>query len=321
MRIFASERMSSMLRKIGLKGGEAIHSPMISASLEKAQNKVEGHNYEIRKTLLRFDDVMNDQRKVIYEQRHDIITSEDLSDVLYAMSEDLLRDMIDIHIPKGSLREDWNFEGLKQELMKVFAVQINDKEISSLEKSEQEFFAFLWQYVQDIYKQKYDMYGKQVFNNALRYVLINTLDQMWKDHLLSLDHLRQGINLRAYGQKNPLNEYKIEAFKLFEKMLDSMRFGFVQRVAHMQIDMGHLNQEKLLLKNQALQKMDTSREDPAFKKYNSGHAVSVGIKPINRYVDPENRDPNNPETWGKVTRNEACPCGSGRKYKYCHGSL
>jgi preprotein translocase subunit SecA len=319
MRIFASDRISGVLRSLGLKDGEAIHHPMISRSLEKAQQKVEGHNYEIRKNLLKFDDVMNDQRKIIYEQRNEVIMSEDVSGFMDSMSEQLCLQLVQRFITPGTLREDWQLSELSSEIHRNLSIEWSPDEILAINGEEQEIASALYQKVTDLYNQKISEYGQEIMQSAEKYILVTTLDQVWKEHLHSLDYLRQGISLRAYGQKDPLNEYKREAFGLFQQMLDQLRELFVQRICFLHIDPEHINRQSMLLANKKLQKMQEGRQDPAFSKYNSGVEMVTKAKPFKAVVDPENRDPNDPETWGKVSRNELCPCGSGKKYKYCHG--
>jgi len=320
MRIFASERISGVLRTLGLKDGEAIHHPMISRSLEKAQQKVEGHNYEIRKNLLRFDDVMNDQRKIIYEQRTEIIKSKDSYDFLSSATEELAKKIVLTFMPTGSYREDWDIENLSVELHRVFAIKFDPSLINKNDITEEEVVKIVVQTASSIYKSKEEAYSTDLMHNAVKYILLTTLDQVWKDHLHSLDHLRQGISLRAYAQKDPLSEYKREAFNLFEQMLNSLKELFIQTVYHFHIDLKHVQKEDVSLEHKKLQKnMRESREDPAFSKYNAGSNLETELKPIISRIDPKDRDPNDPATWGRVSRNELCPCGSGKKYKYCHG--
>ncbi|MCC2646167.1 MAG: secA [Rickettsiaceae bacterium] len=321
MRIFASERISGILRNLGLKDGEAIHHPMISRALEKAQQRVEAHNYEIRKNLLKFDDVMSDQRRIVYDQRNNFISNEHIIDLLYNMSEQVVSELVTKFIPKGSYREEWDLEGLSKEVYRLFGLIIDPRELASQEIDEEGITSTIKQIVSGLFKHKEEQFGSDVMKEGTRYVLIGTLDQVWKDHLLSLDHLRQGINLRAYGQKDPLNEYKREAFTLFEYMLDGLSYNFIQRMAHLHIDTGKAeNKEAVSLKNKKLQKTFESRRDPAFESFNSGTTIETELKPAKAFVDPKDRDPSNPETWGKIARNEACPCGSDKKYKHCHGA-
>ncbi|AJQ51994.1 MAG: preprotein translocase subunit SecA [Rickettsia conorii subsp. raoultii] len=321
MRIFASDRISGVLRTLGLKDGEAIHHPMISRSLEKAQQKVEGHNYEMRKNLLRFDDVMNDQRKIIYEQRTEIIKSKDSHGFLNSTTEELAKKIVLTFMPVGSYREDWDIENLSVELHRVFSIKFDHNVVSKNDVTEEEITKTVIQMAHDIYKSKEEAYSSELMHNAVKYILLTTLDQVWKDHLYSLDHLRQGISLRAYAQKDPLSEYKREAFNLFEQMLNNLKELFIQTVYHFHIDLKHVQKEDVSLEYKKLQKnMRESREDPAFSKYNAGSSLETDLKPVVSRIDPKDRNPDDPTSWGRVSRNELCPCGSGKKYKYCHGA-
>lgn len=319
MRIFASERISGVLRTLGLKDGEAIGHPMISRSLEKAQQKVESHNYEIRKNLLRFDDVMNDQRKIVYEQRNEIISSEDVSEFRINMTEQLVTNLVQKYINPGAYREDWLSNDLSAQIQNIFDIKISPKEINDIEGNEVDIATKITELVNDLFQRKEQSYTKEIMRDASKYILLTTFDQVWKEHLRNLDYLRQGISLRAYGQKDPLNEYKREAFNLFEKMLDHLRELYIQRLCFLHVDTEHLNRQSMLLANKELQEMSRSRIDPAFEKYNSGVNLETKAKPFKSYVNPENRMPSDPESWGKISRNEECPCGSGKKYKHCHG--
>ncbi|WP_392506683.1 preprotein translocase subunit SecA [Rickettsia sp. 2024-CO-Wats] len=321
MRIFASDRISGVLRTLGLKDGEAIHHPMISRSLEKAQQKVEGHNYEMRKNLLRFDDVMNDQRKIIYEQRTEIIKSKDSHSFLNSTTEELAKKIVLTFMPVGSYREDWDIENLSVELHRVFSIKFDHNVVSKNDVTGEEITKTVIQMAYDIYKSKEEAYSSELMHNAVKYILLTTLDQVWKDHLYSLDHLRQGISLRAYAQKDPLSEYKREAFNLFEQMLNNLKELFIQTVYHFHIDLKHVQKEDVSLEYKKLQKnMRESREDPAFSKYNAGSSLETDLKPVVSRIDPKDRNPDDPTSWGRVSRNELCPCGSGKKYKYCHGA-
>ncbi|MFV9846868.1 MAG: preprotein translocase subunit SecA, partial [Rickettsia aeschlimannii] len=254
MRIFASDRISGVLRTLGLKDGEAIHHPMISRSLEKAQQKVEGHNYEMRKNLLRFDDVMNDQRKIIYEQRTEIIKSKDSYGFLNSTTEELAKKIVLTFMPVGSYREDWDIENLSVELHRVFSIKFDHNVVSKNDVTEEEITKTVIQMAHGIYKSKEEAYSSELMHNAVKYILLTTLDQVWKDHLYSLDHLRQGISLRAYAQKDPLSEYKREAFNLFEQMLNNLKELFIQTVYHFHIDLKHVQKEDVSLEYKKLQK-------------------------------------------------------------------
>ena len=180
--------------------------------------------------------------------------------------------------------------------------------------------AYLATFAKFLIQHKEELYGLEIMNEASKYILLTTLDQVWKEHLHNLDYLRQGISLRAYGQKDPLSEYKREAFNLFEKMLDHLREVYIQRLCFLHMDTEHINRQAMSLANKELQAMQTGRIDPAFEKYNSGISLEAKATPFKSYIEPEQRDPNDPETWGKISRNELCPCGSGKKYKHCHGT-
>ncbi len=319
MRIFASDRIAGVLRTLGLKDGEAIYHPMISRSLEKAQQKVESHHYENRKNVLKFDNVMNDQRKIVYDQRNEIIESEEVTSFTENMVKILCSEIVQRHIAPNSLREEWRVEDLSVDIGRNFAIDFSSEQILSIEGDEQVIENVLYEKVMALYQSKVDNYSQQVMNSATKYILLTTLDQVWKEHLHNLDYLRQGIQLRAFGQKDPLIEYKREAFTLFEKTLDHLRELYVNKICYLHIDLEHMNKQSMALANRELQQMHTSRQDPAFEKYNAGSAISTKAKPFKNYVDPENRDVNNPDTWGKISRNELCPCESGKKFKHCHG--
>jgi preprotein translocase subunit SecA len=320
MRIFASKSISGILKTLGLKNGEAIHHPMISRSLEKAQQKVEGHNYEVRKNLLKFDDVMNDQRTIIYDQRNEIIASKDVSSFTTSMLEQLCGDKVSSFINSNSLREDWKIEDLCSEIHRAFSFEITADEIHAIEGSEVEVASFVNKKVTALLAKKSEDFGEDLMQSASKYILLTTLDQVWKEHLHNLDYLRQGIQLRAYGQKDPLNEYKKEAFQLFEKMLDQLRELFIQRLCFLHIDIDHVNKQSMALENKELQRMEQVHSDPAFEKYNSGKNIEIKAKSFKSIVDPSSRNQDDPDSWGKISRNELCPCKSGKKYKHCHGT-
>jgi preprotein translocase subunit SecA len=324
MRIFGSERIGGMLQKLGLKEGEAITHPWISRAIEKAQKKVEAHHYDIRKNLLKFDDVMNDQRKVIFDQRIEIMEEEDLSDLITEMREDINADMVQIHIPSRSYAEQWDVEGLEHECQRIYGVRIPVKEWAAEEGiAEDEILERINQASTALFNDKEAHYGSKIIRIAEKRVLLLSLDQLWKDHLLALDHLRQGINLRAYGQKDPLNEYKREAFGLFESMLDHLRGLVVNRLAYIEFTVDPKTHEALAqMPVQNTGKMIETRQDPALATKAAGvNNASQSVIPVRQRVKEDQRDPSNSETWGRIGRNEACPCGSGKKYKQCHGKL
>ncbi|MDF3048119.1 MAG: preprotein translocase subunit SecA [Candidatus Midichloriaceae bacterium] len=311
MRIFGSDKIKSLLSKLGLKEGESIIHPWISKSIEKAQQKVEARNYEIRKNLLRFDDVMNEQRKVIYEQRRYIMTTQDLTDFAFEQIEDVISQIVATHIPASSMPEEWNLEGLVRDANHFCAVHLEAKSLVTTSGiTEVEIKEILTKAAHSVFSSKQESYGKAIFEDALKHVFIMTLDALWKDHLYLLDHLRTGIGLRAYAQKDPLNEYKMEAFNMFKHMMDEFTNLSVQRFLHIQItsEIRELSVPKNTFE---------TRNDPAAEDFD----VTPKLRASSGAVAPEDRDPLTPATWGKVARNEPCPCGSGKKYKQCHGSL
>lgn len=322
MRIFASDRTSSVLRTLGLKDGEAIGHPMISRSLEKAQQKVEFHNYEIRKNLLRFDDVMNDQRTIVYEQRNEIIGSKDTNDFRLNITEQLVTKIVKKYINPGSYREEWLLTDLSAEIFHSFGISISPKEISDIEGDEIEIVIKVTNLVNSLFEYKVQNYTKELMDDASSYILLSTLDQVWKEHLYNLDHLRQGISLRAYGQKNPLDEYKREAFILFEKMLDYLKELYIQKLCFLHFDSQSFDHQSILLSNKELHKTNRCRSDPAFQKHNTAgiNILETRARPFETYVSAEKRIVSEPRSWGKISRNELCPCNSMKKYKHCHGA-
>ena len=324
IRIFgADKKMDWILGTMG-EPGEPISHPMITKMMEKAQQKVEARNYEIRKNLLKFDDVMNDQRKVIYEQRIELMEAEDVSDTIQDMREEQVEALVLTHIPEKAFAEQWDAEGLEKEIFRIYGLHLPIQTWAGEEGiADQEIRERVTEAVNTLFADKETRYGPNVLRDMEKKVLLYTLDELWKDHLLSLDHLRQGINLRAYGQKDPLNEYKREAFGLFETLLDNLRETVITRLAHMELartEEGLAAFDRRSVFN--TDKMQESRVDPAASPYqDSTPAKQPTMGPIRRNFKPSDRDPNDPESWGKVARNEPCPCGSGQKYKHCHGKI
>ena len=322
MRIFGSERIDSMLQKLGLEDGEAIVHPWVNKALEKAQQKVEARNFEIRKNLLKFDNVMNDQRKVIYEQRKDMMSAEDVSDDLADMRFEVINEMVARCIPEKSYSEQWNTSALHEEVLRVLG---QDLPISDWAKEEgiadTEIRERLIESTDRMMAEKTAAYGPEVVQAVEKSLLLQLLDQVWKEHLLTLDHLRQGIGLRAYGQRDPLNEYKREAFGLFETMLEILRERITQILSHVELEM--MPEEEMLFQRNPQRMMET-RDDPAFREAGEPPmpADEAGaVVPLRRRRAATVVDPGNPATWGRVSRNAKCPCGSGKKYKRCHGRV
>ncbi len=330
MRIFAGDRMESLLnnKKIGLKEGEALEHPLISKMLEHAQGKVEGMHFEVRKNLLKFDDVMNDQRKAIYEQRREVMDSDSLEDLVKDMRHDVIEDIVSRSIPANSYAEKWDAKTLHSEALRLLGI---DTEMSEWFKEEGIDESGIIDRLIDLSDKKVAVktatVGTENWRMIEKSMVLQILDQHWKEHLLALDHLRQGINLRAFGQKDPLNEYKTEAFGMFEMMLDNMRERITQVICRVQIDPDTSMPARAKDFPQSRQGgVQETRDDPALAGGGTGGGTGGGgaRAPSNVAAMPKQKQPfdkNNPDTWGRVQRNAACPCDSGKKFKHCHGSI
>jgi preprotein translocase subunit SecA len=316
MRIFGSQRMDGMLQRLGLKEGEAIIHPWINKALEKAQQKVEARNFEIRKNLLKFDDVMNDQRKVIYEQRIELMRAKDVADTVADMRREVVDDMVTRHIPEKAYPEQWDAAGLAAEVERTLGLPLpiqawcKEEGIADSEVRER-----LRQAADRRMAEKAANFGPEVMRMVEKSLLLQQLDHYWKEHLLRLDYLRQAISLRAYGQRDPLNEYKREAFDLFETMLVRLRETVTGLLARVEIRMEAPPEEQFPLPAPPRQ-MQEVHVDPLTGENEAGaDAAQPGLRP-KRAVDAAD-----PATWRRSPRNAACPCGSGKKYKHCHGKL
>jgi preprotein translocase subunit SecA len=284
MRIFGSEKLDGMLQKLGLEKGEAITHPWINKAVEKAQSKVEAHNFEIRKQLLKYDDVMNDQRHVVFGQRREIMQAEDVHETVRDMRHDTIDNMVAEAIPQGSYADQWDAEKLGSSARNVLGVEVPAADwIAEDGIAETEITERLQQLSDRYMAEKAVRFGAQTMRMAEKSLLLQVLDQQWKEHLLQLEQLRQGISLRAYAQKDPLNEYKREAFMMFDSMLNSMRQTVTMALSHVEV-----------------RSPDAPQEEPS--------AAQPRQRPTS-HIDQ------------KISRNAPCPCGSGKKYKYCHGKL
>ncbi|MDD9876764.1 MAG: preprotein translocase subunit SecA [Magnetovibrio sp.] len=323
MRIFGSDRIDGMLQKLGLEEGEAIIHPWVNKALEKAQQKVEAHNFEIRKNLLKFDDVMNDQRKVIYEQRKDLMSTEDVSAEVADMRHEVIAGAVARCIPEKAYAEQWDMDGLHEEVLRILGLDLpvqdwaKEEGIADAEIEERLIVA-----ADKKMAEKAATYGPEVMRGVEKSLLLQLLDQLWKEHLLTLDHLRQGIGLRAYAQRDPLNEYKREAFDLFEEMLDALRERVTQVLCQVELQMYDPDEDLL---PRGPQETTESRYDPSQMVADDAELAeyqeTVAAVPLHRRKEAEHVDPEDPETWGRVPRNAPCPCGSGKKYKHCHGKV
>ena len=312
MRIFGSERMDGMLQRLGLKEGEAIIHRWINKALEKAQQKVEARNYEIRKQLLKFDDVMNDQRKVIYEQRKEIMASKDVASTITDMRHETIEAMVARCMPANALADQWDIDTLHEETLRVYNLDLPVAQWAKEEGiADSEVRERVTQAADAKMAQKAANYGADIMRMAEKSLLLQLLDQSWKDHLLQLDHLRQGINLRAYAQRDPLNEYKREAFQLFGDMLVGLRETVTRVLAHVELRVQRGDQDDAGMPAPVppprRPPMIESHEDPAYAEAGGGAALATAAAVA--------------APWGKTPRNAPCPCGSGKKYKHCHGRI
>ena len=316
MRIFGSERMDGMLQRLGLKEGEAIVHSWINKALEKAQQKVEAHNFDIRKNLLKYDNVMNDQRKVVYEQRREIMDAPEIAGTIEDMRHETIEEMVKKAIPANAYAEQWNVDGLHEEVRRILNLDLPVHEWAKEEGiAEAEIEERIRRAADEKMAQKAANYGPELMRAAEKSLLLQLLDQAWKDHLLHLDHLRQGINLRAYAQRDPLNEYKREAFELFEGMLSHLRETVTTVLSYVEMRVNHPED----MEPQPVQGFEF-RQDPALAAAggpDDGAPLPDGMV---RRVAPatvgsaDEIDPRTP-------RNAMCPCGSGKKYKHCHGRV
>ncbi|PCJ44523.1 MAG: preprotein translocase subunit SecA [Alphaproteobacteria bacterium] len=302
MRIFGGERMDSLMQKFGFEEGESLIHPWLNRAVEKSQEKVEARNYEIRKNLLKFDNVMNDQRKAIYDQRREVMVSDDLTETLNDMRAQVIEDLVETHIPPRAYPQDWDADGISEEVTRIFGRDfglrdwINEEGIDSgafEDRLIEEADRFMAKRAADI--------GPEIMRQVERSLLLQAIDRYWKEHLAQLDHLRQVIQLRAYGQRDPLNEYKTEAFAMFESMLEETRDNVVMLLAHIEIQ---------------TEQQVPDLPEPDLSSLNISH-----IDPTTGENDAAALDPTDPKTWGNISRNAPCPCGSGDKYKHCHGKV
>ena len=307
MRLFMSDRMKSMMQNMGMEKGEALEAKMVSNAIEKAQRKVENRNFDMRKQLLDFDNVANDQRTVVYAQRDDFMAAEDLTEMLDTIREDVLRDAVNQFIPPESLHEQWDIEGLKAQLKALFAIDLplqswlSEDDHLGEDSLRQRILAALVQ----AYRDKESIAGSEALRQFEKQLMLQILDQHWKDHLHQMDQLRQGIHLRGYAQKNPKQEYKREAFALFENMLESVKRETIRVLSQVQVRSA---EEVAELENQRIQQQEALRELQSRQAQMREQMQASGV------TDPNAAVP-------KVGRNELCPCGSGKKFKHCHGRL
>ena len=326
LRIFGSERMDGMLQKLGLEKGEAIVHRWINKALEKAQQKVEARNFEIRKNLLKFDDVMNEQRKVIYEQRRDVMNASDVSDTILDIRSNVITNIVSKCIPEKSYAEQWEVNSLHEEVLRIFGLDLPIQNWASEEGvAESEIYDRIATAVDNKMTTKSESWGVEIIKEVEKSLLLQVLDQVWKEHLLSLDHLRQGIGLRAYAQQDPLNEYKSEAFEMFNQMLNELDERITTILSNIELQVKDAETIEIYSKTDTKNleyRQDSLPEDLDDLTYPSEDDAPTPYStplPLQSRKGADIIDPEDPTTWGKVGRNSPCPCGSGKKFKHCHG--
>ncbi|WP_108501871.1 preprotein translocase subunit SecA [Paracoccus indicus] len=316
MRIFGSERLDKVLSSLGMKEGEAIVHPWVNKSLERAQAKVEGRNFDIRKQLLKFDDVMNDQRKAIFSQRREIMDSEEVGEITADMRHQVIDDLVEDFMPARSYADQWDAEGLKTAVRERLNMNLPVTEWAAEEGVDQEVMRERITEATDTYMaEKAAGFGPENMAQIEKQVLLQMIDQKWREHLMTLDHLRSVVGFRGYAQRDPLSEYKTEAFQLFEALLDGLRFDVTQRLAQIRPLTDEERQEML---NQMTAQQKAAQDDMTMEH---GDEDVSNASPETPLPAVEGFDENDPSTWGNPSRNELCPCGSGNKFKHCHGAI
>ena len=305
MRIFGSERLDKVLSTLGMEEGEAIVHPWVNKSLERAQAKVEGRNFDIRKQLLKFDDVMNDQRKAIFEQRLEILNSTEIGEIVEDMREEVLDDAVETYMPAKAYAEQWETEDLETYVKDIFNVNLPIVEWADEDGVDNEIIRDrISNSVDEFMDEKAKVFGAENMSKICKQILLQTIDRKWREHLLKLEHLRSVVSFRGYAQRDPLNEYKNEAFQLFESLLGSLRLDVTKYMG--QVRPLTEEEQKAIVQQVASQQQPSNQSEQTKE---NGLAVTRG---------PEKEMPKN---WHNTGRNEKCPCGSGKKFKHCHGRL
>lgn len=322
MRIFSPETLQAVLssKALGLKDGEALEHPMLTRALEKAQARVEGHNFDIRKSLLKFDNIMNDQRKIIYEQRRQIMESGSVRELTTDMRHDVIARICDNFVPANTYPEEWDMDGLAAEVGRVLHLTtLAVADWAQEEGVDSEIIHDRIRAASDAHiADKIATAGDGVFTELEKMMVLQMLDQHWKEHLLAMDHLRTGINLRAYGQRDPVQEYRLEAFAFFEQMLNSLREAVVENLSRIEVRIDAAMLDKLIAAQRAAEAEELRAATAIHADPHAANTTPEAKKvvPFRNVINPKD-----PSTWGSVPRNAPCPCGSGKKYKHCHGAL
>jgi preprotein translocase subunit SecA len=316
MRIFGSDKLDGMLQKLGLKENEAIVHPWINKALEKAQQKVEARNFDIRKNLLKFDNVMNDQRKVIFEQRLELMRDETVDETIADMRQAMIEDLVAKHVPENAYPEQWDTAGLDQALREILTLTLPVQDWAKEEGiTPDDVRERVTRRADEWMASKVAKWGPDVMRYVEKSILLQTLDHLWREHLVMLEHLRQVIGLRGYGQRDPLNEYKAEAFSLFEAMVAHLREAVTAQLMRVEVVQAPPAEEP-----SKLPYMEAHKVDPTTGEDEMAPALAAALVGNGNEAQAE-RKPNDPSSWGKVGRNELCPCGSGKKFKHCHGKF
>ena len=319
MRIFGSDRMDGMLKKLGLQEGEAIVHPWINKALERAQKKVEARNFDIRKNLLKFDDVMNDQRKVIFEQRLELMDAEDISETVADMRQEVVDDLVTRNIPERAYAEQWDIEGLVEGVETYLNIQPPVAAWAEEEGiADEDIRERLTKEVEAAANERAERFGPEVMTYVEKSIVLQTLDHLWREHLVNLDHLRSVIGFRGVAQRDPLQEYKAEAFELFQSLLGNLRQTVTAQMMRVELVREAADAPEPEPPEMEGHHVDATTGQDEFAEADGELQTLAPVQ--QRVVPAEERDPNNPQSWGKVGRNELCPCGSGKKYKHCHGA-
>jgi preprotein translocase subunit SecA len=335
MRIFGSDRMDGMLTRLGLEQGEAIIHPWINKAIEKAQQKVEARNFDMRKNVLKYDNVMNDQRKVVFEQRRDFMGQDSVRETVDEMRHGVVDDLVAVHVPENAYAEQWDIEGLRERVQTVLNLDVPVEDWAKEEGiADEEMRDRLRQAADEAYAQRTEKNTPEVMTYVEKQVLLQTLDHLWREHLVTLDHLRQVVGWRGVAQRDPLNEYKSEAFELFNSLVAALREQVTQQLSRIEIMYEEPPAEGAdnPFAQPGLPPMFAQHLDPVTgenEMAGNGTGSDGGAGPAYGYAAREmatdtavlERDPDDATTWGRVGRNEPCPCGSGKKYKHCHGTL
>jgi preprotein translocase subunit SecA len=317
MRIFGSERMDGMLQKLGLKEDEAIIHPWINKALEKAQTKVEARNFDIRKNLLKYDDVSNDQRKVVFEQRLELMDGEGLGEMVAEMRTGVIEEIVAKNIPESAYAEQWDAATLKAEVQQYLNLDLPIEDWVQEEGiAEDDIRDRITSAGDAAAADRAERFGPEVMTYVERSVVLQSLDALWREHIVNLDHLRSVVGFRGYAQRDPLQEYKSEAFELFQAMLGHLRQVVTAQLMRVELVRQAAEAPPPETPDMFGSHIDGTTGEDAF--HGGETATLIRQEAV---VAPEDRDPKNPASWGKVGRNEACPCGSGKKYKHCHGAF